>query len=386
MADAGSSTAFLSGQGIPVPLGEVEAELARLWGPSAERAGGPEVEGPSVTRVALANLVVAGLGPDAARVEPVLDTVVMRRPCRAIVLADGGGPPRRVGAEVSALCHLPAPGRPQVCSERIVLRAGPGALDLLPGAVFALLEPDLPMVLWWVGDPGPGSGLCRTLAAEAARLVPDLPDPCGDAEAVRAALGPGAHPFGRDLAWFGVGRWRELVAQFFDGAEAAEALGRVARVEIDAEMAEGSDAAAIPRAPAWLAAWLAGQLGWRPIRREAGEGGVAATFARADGSGEVSVRIRVGRAPGLDAARVTRVRLGMDGPRGEESFALARSASHPEEVRIEACAPCRCALPRLVRAPELDAAGRVSAALESSRDDPPYRAARGAMFWLLGLG
>ena len=62
-------------------------------------------------------------------------------------------PGRNVAAEVSALCHLPAPGLPQVCSERIVLRAGPQAGDLLPGAIRPLLEADLPFVLWWTDDP-----------------------------------------------------------------------------------------------------------------------------------------------------------------------------------------------------------------------------------------
>ena len=85
---------------------------------------------------------------------PVLETVIARFPCRAIVLCWGRTiPSAEIAAEVSALCHLPAPGLPQVCSERIVLRAGPNAVDLVPGAVRSLLEADLPMVLWWTGDP-----------------------------------------------------------------------------------------------------------------------------------------------------------------------------------------------------------------------------------------
>ena len=55
---AAPTDAFLSGQGIPVDPGRVEDELSNLWGPAAERAGGPELENPSVTRVVLANLVV----------------------------------------------------------------------------------------------------------------------------------------------------------------------------------------------------------------------------------------------------------------------------------------------------------------------------------------
>ena len=57
MPDA-MTDSFLAGQGIPVDLGQVETELTKLWGPAAEQAGGPELENPHVTRIALANLVV----------------------------------------------------------------------------------------------------------------------------------------------------------------------------------------------------------------------------------------------------------------------------------------------------------------------------------------
>ncbi len=144
---------FLSGQGVPVELGDVETELTRLWGPAAEQVGGPDLENPHVTRIALSNLVVfrhAGAMPDLAG---VLDTVAARHPSRTIVICRNNDPDRAVRAEVSALCHLPAPGLPQVCSERIILRAGRDASTLIPGAVRPLLEADLPFVLWWTADP-----------------------------------------------------------------------------------------------------------------------------------------------------------------------------------------------------------------------------------------
>ena len=79
MAEA-TSEAFLSGQGIPVEPGQVEAELTRLWGPAAERAGGPELESPNVTRIVLANLVVEA-GPNCPEcLEATLNTVAERHP------------------------------------------------------------------------------------------------------------------------------------------------------------------------------------------------------------------------------------------------------------------------------------------------------------------
>src|SRR5579871_1495553 len=92
--------AFLSGQGIPVEPGRIEDELTRLWGPAAERAGGPELDHPNVTRVVLANLVVQACEASAGCVAAALDEVVARFPSRAIVLAPAESPGRGVSAEV----------------------------------------------------------------------------------------------------------------------------------------------------------------------------------------------------------------------------------------------------------------------------------------------
>ena len=183
-----TSDAFLQGQGIPVDLHDVESTLQQLWGPAAEQAGGPEVEQPHVTRVVLANLVIERLTFDRERLRPVLEEVNTRFPSRTIVVRGSDDPDRRITAEVSALCHLPEPGSPQVCSERIVLHAGPNAIDLVPGAVRPLLEADLPLVLWWTTDPTRHEKLFRDLGNECSRLILDLPDPGTSAAAI--AIGP----------------------------------------------------------------------------------------------------------------------------------------------------------------------------------------------------
>lgn len=168
---------FLEGQGIPVELADIENVLTSLWGPAAEQAGGPEVENPNVTRIVLANLVVEALDRGHEPPIAVLETVITRFPCRAILVRGSESQERRVTAEVSAFCRLASPGLPQVCSERIVLHAGPNAIDLLPGAIRPLLEADLPLVLWWTSDPGSREPLFRDLADECSRVVLDLPDP-----------------------------------------------------------------------------------------------------------------------------------------------------------------------------------------------------------------
>jgi hypothetical protein len=378
MADA-ISDAFLHGEGVPVDLRDIETELTRLWGPAAEQVGGPDLDRPSVTRVVLANLIVSAWDPSSSRVDETLNDLVPRYPSRVIVLRRSDAPERRIAAEVAAVCHLPAPGRPQVCSERIVLRAGPAALDLLPGAIRSLLEADLPTILWWTDDPRTSAPLFQDLAADATRLLLDLPDPEADPASLRFALDPEAYPHARDISWFAITRWRELVAQLFDPPTPGETLTRIDSVQIRARAPSRARPA---RVACWLASWLAGQLGWEPKGRHIpGPGRLEATFRGP--AGEVAVEIRTEDDPDGSAARLTGVTLTTRGPDGAGSFRLERPSAGSDEVQVEVTCPTHCALPRRVLAPESSVSRRVAAALESSRDDPPFRRALPIVLWML---
>jgi glucose-6-phosphate dehydrogenase assembly protein OpcA len=386
MPDA-MTDSFLAGQGIPVDPAQVETELTKLWGPAAEQAGGPELENPHVTRIALANLVVERLVGECEPLCGVLETVLARFPCRAIVLRGSDEPMRRIAAEVSALCHLPAPGLPQVCSERIVLRAGPNAVDLVPGAVRPLLEAELPMILWWTGDPRPNEALFGDLADECSRLILDLPDPGTEVGALRLGLDPAVCPFSRDVAWFGLTRWRELIAQFFDPPCSSDALGRIDSVHV---VAFAREANRTPRIAAWLAAWLAGQLGWKPQGRPGwnasdSESALHAEFVGPQGTIPVRITTRPDHLTSVSEPRVMGVTITARGPGGQgtEVFSLVRPAIDSTAIRVDAESVEVCRLPRLVEAPELDPARRVAAALESSRIDPPFQNALPIALWLL---
>jgi len=377
-----TSDAFLSGQGIPVPLGRIESELIQLWGPAADRAGAGEVEAATVTRIVLANLVV-GSGPGCPQsLEATLDTVVARHPCRAIVLRRTDDSTPEVTAEVAALCQLPTGGRPQVCSERIVLRAGPAATNLLPGAIRPLLEANLPFVLWWPDDPADCETLFRSLAEECSRLILDLPDPSPDLGALRLGLDPAINAYSRDTAWFAITRWRELLAQFFDGSHGAEELARIEAVEIRV----GVPAAARggrPRMAAWLAAWLAGQLGWTPVARDdpAPNQRVATFRSPTD---DVRVTMTTETVPGPNPLpQILELTLTIATDDGSDVLRVVRLEADKPLVRVYRSSPVACVLPRVVSVTQVDAAGRVTAALESARQDPPYARALPHLFWLL---
>lgn len=378
-----SSDAFLEGRGIPVGLPEVNTALEQLWGPAAERLGGPEPEDPNVTRVVLGNLIVERLDsdPGAESLGRVLETVVTRFPCRTIVLRRSDDAERRIAAEVSAVCHLPDPGRPQVCSERIVLTAGEGAVDMIPGAVRPLLESGLPMILWWTTDPTRNEALFRELADGSFRVLLDLPDPGASVAALKLGLDRSLNACSRDAVWYGLAHWRELIAQFFDARQHLETLGRIDSIQIEAL---SPDPTKPPRLALWLAAWLAGQLGWKatgvPVCAPDGAG----SRLRAEFEGPVgplSVEVQTGALPeGL--AAIPRL-LGVTIKAGDETFRLRRPSPESSEVRVQADSPEYCRLPSTVRAEPISEARRVSSALELSRFDPPFEKALPIMLWML---
>jgi glucose-6-phosphate dehydrogenase assembly protein OpcA len=370
-----SADAFLSGQGIPVDLKDVESELSKLWGTTSLELGGHDVDTDpaAVTRIVLANLVVADWGDNSARVHNLLDTLLARYPCRAIVLRGTGGADQTIRAEVSAVCHLPAPGMPQVCGEKILLSCAANSLDLLPGAVRPLLETDLPLVLWWVGDPRRAAPLFRDLGDESSRILLDLPDSAAGLEALALGLDPALNPYTRDVAWFGITQWRELAAQFFDPPGAAAVLPEFATVRIEATWAQSTP---VPRVSAWFAAWLAGQLGWKPLRAGASGGGPSAVFEGPTGNVTVEFHTRV--ASDVVVPHIVGFELATAA--GSVFRASRKSA---EGVMIEAHAPTHCTLPRTVHIAEWDEPRRLSAAFESARDDPPYRTALPLARWLL---
>ena len=380
-----TTTDFLSGQGVPVALHDLEAELFRLWGPATEQAGGPAVDNPNVTRVVLTNLVIFAKQSDAPRLLGVFDTVASRYPSRTIVLQRTEGLGRKIETEVSALCHLPALGQTPVCSERILLRFGAEASDLLPGAVRPILEPELPFVLWWTDDPRNDEALYVDLADECTRLILDLPDLDTNTAALRLGLDPKHCPHARDTAWFGLFRWRELIAQFFDPPCHLATITKIVSVKFEVAV-PGEPTAIPPRLAVWLAAWFAGQLGWKPIGKPDRQVGVLkATFENGGGAIALEIVTDSSNEPNDDVARLratTITTLATDGM-GPGLFRLSRPSLHDPEVRVEIDSSTYCSLPKTVLAPQPDHARRVAAALESSRNDPPFKNAIPHAFWLL---
>ena len=256
MADDRRSDAFLQGQGIPVDLREIETTLQQLWGPAAELVGGPEPEHPQrhADRAGEPRRRAAGAGRrDAPRRSS--RTVITRYPCRAIVVRGvddaertdhrrglGPLPPARPGHAPGLLRADRAPRRARGRGPHP--RRGPAAARGRP-ADGALVDRPTP------GRTRPSSATWATSARGCSSTCPTrAPRP------PRCALGldPAICPCSRDTAWFGLTRWRELVAQFFDPPCHHETLNRVDSLQIEALSPDPSS----PAPPGDLAGGLAG--------------------------------------------------------------------------------------------------------------------------------
>lgn len=360
-----TTEAFLKGQGIPIDLAQAESELTSLWGPAAERVGGPDLEQPTVTRIVLSNLVV--YGPT-----PCLEAVVARHPCRTILLLEDPSAAERdsLYAEVSAACHLPAPGQPQVCSERIALFASPSQVGLFPGAVRSLLEPELPTVLWWHGDLEGRRDLYRSLSADASRVLLELENPGTPAEVLAGALHDESRPFVHDRSWFGITPWREVIAREFDPPH----LGSLRRIE-EVEIVAAAGREGMPRGAAWLAGWLIAQLGWTDLKpASGGPAGGWSYRCKAEGR-PVRIVIRSQVQPGLDPTQLTGVTIRTATDDGPMTLRWGRPDDECPRICLSRTLPDGTESRRTVQAEEFGGPGRTIAALESSRYDPPFRRA-----------
>jgi glucose-6-phosphate dehydrogenase assembly protein OpcA len=291
MATPSEYRTILSGEARPVDVATIEHELTQLWKAAAEDT----LEGQPVIRACVLNLVAYAPDRDAAeQINDVISRVSGRHPSRSIVIvAERRARSARLQASISAHCQIAPEGGKQVCSEQITLRASGPAVDELHGTVLPLLVPDLPVLLWWHGEPPLTGHLFRELLNICDRLVVDSAH-FSPERAERALMGlqrlmeeDGVAV--SDLNWSRLTHWRDLVAQFFDAPPGRQYLDRLDRVEV--EITSRHARGLYLTEGLLLVGWLASRLAWvlEDGRRSRG-GAMAFGFRSAAGAVEVEVK------------------------------------------------------------------------------------------------
>ncbi len=213
---------------VRVDYASIERSLAELW--RSEKSESNE----AVTRAALWNVVAhTWSSRQHSDTSEILGRAAAAVPQRTIIVRAEPDAPPDITSWISANCHLVGREK-QVCSEEVSIVAGGDHLDRVPPLVNALLIPDMPVALWWVGDlPNDRQTYVDALLEPADRLIIDSSyfDSASDLETVsRIAHHTTTAP--ADLNWVRLEEWRIATAMLFDPPAARERLRRIERMTV----------------------------------------------------------------------------------------------------------------------------------------------------------
>jgi hypothetical protein len=284
-------------------LPEVEKELARIWAqPDLTVAGGGEVGGRHIAaRTSVMNLVVIARQPEVGEhAAGMISLLTGRHPSRTLIVqsADPDGP-SWLDARIQAHCVLPRLDAPETCTELIFLTAGGDAGRHLSALVAPLLIHDLPVTVWWPGEPPLQSVATQDLLAGTDRLIVDGFSWSGDGLARLRQLAELYRRYGRlsvrDFALVRQSRWREAIATVFDLPDILPYLGHIRRISVTYGTRDATGAPGTTNVikPLYHVAWIASRLAMtvsEPMR---------AMEPPARGSATGRARPRTGQTPPL---------------------------------------------------------------------------------------
>lgn len=272
---------------VRVDYASIEKSLAELW--RGENKPGEE----AVTRAALWNVIAhTWNAPQQSHASETLSRVAAAVPQRTIVIRSEPKEKGEIASWISANCHMIG-GAKQVCSEEVAIVAGGEGVHRVPPLVSALLLPDMPVAVWWLGDlPTEHQAYVETLLDPADRLIVDSShfDSAEDMKLLsRIARQTTTAP--ADLNWVRLEEWRAATAALFDDHAVRQRLHRIRRIRVvgTTNTKDFGDSAE----SLLFAAWLSVQAGHRVHddgRVESGAGTVAydlSTEAREEDHGSL---------------------------------------------------------------------------------------------------
>lgn len=376
-------------------IAEIEQELARIWSTPDLTT---QIDGESgrhvAARTSVMNLVVVARQPELAeRCAATIQSLTGRHPSRTIVIqpADPDGP-SWLDARIDAHCILPREDAPETCAETIHLTCGGEAGRHLAAIATPLIIHDLPVTVWWPGEPPFATRAAQELLAGADRLVVDGSTWSGDglAELRRmAALVQASRLAISDFALVRQSRWREAIASTFDDPDFLPYLRSIRRLAVTYAT---HDEAGMPGStnlvkPIYHVGWLASRLGLsvaKPlILAPARKAGVAPSRSRgsagsrpamgrglvatlSDGRADVAVVIRPVVSP-MRPGTTLRVEL-LAERRGSEL--RVDVTAEAETVHVRVWQDGVEALDRSFRAPRRTDVDLLAEAIETGRRDP----------------
>lgn len=220
------------------------------------RAGG--MDGGTI-HLSVLNIVAACVDVDGADLATqAVGRLGARHPARAIIIVADRDAQAQIEADVSLQCSAIDSGR--VCAEQVRLTVGGEAAYHVASVVTPLLVPDIPVYLWLIGCPPLEQAFGQDAVAICERLIIDT-GAYADSAATLRTLSDELSSVGdaislSDVAWERIRLWRQLIAQCFDGEQVRGFLHGIKRVDVECT-------GGVVSAQAWLiAGWLASRLNW----------------------------------------------------------------------------------------------------------------------------
>jgi glucose-6-phosphate dehydrogenase assembly protein OpcA len=376
-------------------IDDIEKELARIWAqPNLVLPGDGDRGGRHIAaRTSVMNLVViARQAETGERTAAIISRLTGRHPSRTLIVlsADPDGPPW-LDARIQAHCVLPRADAPETCSEQIFLTAGGETGRHLSALVAPLLIHDLPVTVWWPGEPPLNGDAAQDLFESTDRLVVDGSTWSGDGFARLRQLADLYDRFERlairDFALVRQSRWREAIATIFDVPEFMPFLAGIRRVSVTYATGDETGAPGSTNVvkPLYHVAWLASRLDLRvttplaPVepkgkavaRPRPGEKpplhrGLAARLSRGGTTSEVGVVIRPVASP-MPAGTTLRVEI-LAERRGSEL--RADVTAEAENVHVHTWLDGVQAMDRTFKAPRRTEVDLLGEALEVGGRDP----------------
>ncbi len=390
-------------------IAEIETQLARIWSsPDLTTTIDGENARHIAARTSVMNLVVVARRPELAeRCAATIQSLTGRHPSRTIVIqsADPDGPSWQ-DARIEAHCMLPRDDAPEICAETIHLTCGGESGRHLAAIATPLIVHDLPVTVWWPGEPPFTSRSAQDLLAAADRLVVDGSTWNGDGLAKlreMAELLKTTRLSVSDFALVRQSRWREAIASTFDDPDFLPYLRSIRRIAVtygthDETGAPGSTNLV---KPIYHVGWLASRLGLsvvKPLAPVSGSAQIGGTFraqhgARSrpamsrglgatlsDGRAEVAVVIRPVSSP-MPAGTTLRVEL-LAVMRGSEL--RTDVTAEAETVHVRVWQDGVEVLERGFRAARRTDVDLLAEAIESGRRDPVANGALRAAAAIVG--
>jgi glucose-6-phosphate dehydrogenase assembly protein OpcA len=272
-------------------IAEIEQQLARIW---ATPDLTTEIEGETgrhiAARTSVMNLVVIARRPELAeRCAATIQSLTGRHPSRTIVIqsADPDGP-SWLDARIEAHCILPREDAPETCAETIHLTAGGESGRHLSAIATPLIIHDLPVTVWWPGEPPFATRAAQELLAGADRLVVDgstwSGDGLGRLRDMAALLGNTRLAIS-DFALVRQSRWREAIASTFDDPDFMPYLRSIRRIAVTYGTHDETETPGSTNLvkPIYHVGWLASRLGLsvvKPLAPATGHGRGSASSTR----------------------------------------------------------------------------------------------------------